>query len=123
MKSKQSILDEILVSKLDELRQNPDVVIVHCETNDIPNNINTVKKIKKLVKEIEENYHENIAQIVISSIINGMIKIIMKNFKALLINFNGSVQVKVCLLLIATISINRVQTRASFIGTDEAHPF
>ena len=115
MKSKQSILDEILVSKLDELRQNPDVVIVHCETNDIPNNINTVKKIKKLVKEVEENYHENIAQIVISSIINGMIKIIMKNFKALLINFNGSVQVKVCLLLIATISINRVQTRASFI--------
>ena len=30
-----------------ELRQKPDVVIVHCGTNDIPNNINTVKKIKK----------------------------------------------------------------------------
>ena len=38
-------------------------------TNDIPNNINTVKKIKKLVKEIEENNHENIPQVVISSII------------------------------------------------------
>ena len=52
-----------------ELRQKPDVVIVHCGTNDIPNNINTVKKIKKLVKEIEENNHENILQVVISSII------------------------------------------------------
>ena len=41
-----------------ELRQKPDVVIVHCGTNDIPNNINTVKKIKKLIKEIEENNHE-----------------------------------------------------------------
>ena len=52
-----------------ELRQKPDVVIVHCGTNDIPNNINTVKKIKKLVKEIEENNQENIPQAVISSII------------------------------------------------------
>ena len=32
-----------------ELRQKPDVVIVDCGTNDIPNNINTFKKIKKLV--------------------------------------------------------------------------
>ena len=52
-----------------ELCQKPDVVILHCGTNDIPNNINTVKKIKKLVKEIEEKYHENIPQVVISSII------------------------------------------------------
>ena len=52
-----------------ELRQKPDVVIVHCGTNDIPNNINTVKKIKKFVKEIEENNQENIPQVVISSII------------------------------------------------------
>ena len=51
------------------LRQKLDVVIVHCGTNDIPNNINTVKKIKKLVKEIEENNHETIPQVVISSII------------------------------------------------------
>ena len=51
-----------------ELRQKPDVII-HCGTNDIPNNINTVKKIKKLIKEIEESNHENIPQVVISSII------------------------------------------------------
>ena len=52
-----------------ELRQKPDIVIVHCGTNNIPNNINTVKKNKKLVKEIKENNHENIPQVVISSII------------------------------------------------------
>ena len=52
-----------------KLRQKPDVVVVHCGTNDIPNDINTVKKIKKLVKQIEENNHENILQIVIHSII------------------------------------------------------
>ena len=52
-----------------ELRQKPDIVIVHCGTNDIPNNINTVKKIKKLVKEIEENNLEKILQVAISSII------------------------------------------------------
>ena len=52
-----------------ELRQKPDVVIVHCGASDIPNNINTVKKIKKLAKEKEENNHENITQVVKSSII------------------------------------------------------
>ena len=29
-----------------ELRQKPDVVIVHCGTNDIPNDINTDKKLR-----------------------------------------------------------------------------
>ena len=52
-----------------EFRQKPDEVIVHCGTNDIPNNINISKKIKKLVKEIDENNHENIPQVVIFSII------------------------------------------------------
>ena len=52
-----------------KLSQNPDVVIEQCWTNDILNNINTVKKINKLVKEKEENNHENIPQAVISSII------------------------------------------------------
>ena len=42
------------------LRQKTDVVIVHFGTNDVPNNINTVEKIKKLVEEIGENNHENI---------------------------------------------------------------
>ena len=37
-----------------ELRHKPDVIIIHCATNDIENEINTVKKIKKLVKEIDE---------------------------------------------------------------------
>ena len=91
-----------------ELRQKPDVVIVQCGANDIPNNTNTVKKIKKLVKEIEGNNQENIPQVVIPSIIKRYDKIIMKKFKALMINFNVSVQVRVCLLLITTISINRV---------------
>ena len=52
-----------------KLSQNPDVVIEQCWTNDILNNINTVKKINKLVKETEESNHENIPQAIISSII------------------------------------------------------
>ena len=52
-----------------ELCQKSDVVIGHCGTNDIPNNISTVKKIKKLVKEIEKNNHEHIPQVEISSLI------------------------------------------------------
>ena len=43
-----------------EVRQKPDAVIVHCRTNDIPNKINTFKKNKKLVKQTEENNHENV---------------------------------------------------------------
>ena len=38
-----------------ELRHKPDIIILHCGTNDIINDMNTVKKMKKLVKEIEEN--------------------------------------------------------------------
>ena len=47
-----------------ELRQKPGVVIVHSGTNNITININTVKKIKKLVIEIEKNNHESIPQVV-----------------------------------------------------------
>ena len=36
-----------------ELRHQPDVIILHCGTNDMPNEINTLKKLKKLLKEIE----------------------------------------------------------------------
>ena len=36
-----------------ELRHQPDVIILHCGTNDISNGINTPKKLKKLLKEIE----------------------------------------------------------------------
>ena len=38
-----------------ELHRKPDTIILHCWRNDITNNVNTVKKMKKLVKEIEEN--------------------------------------------------------------------
>ena len=38
-----------------ELRHKPDIIILHCGTNDITNDVNTVKKMKKLVKETEEN--------------------------------------------------------------------
>ena len=38
-----------------ELRHKPDIIILHCGTNDITNDVNTVKKMNKLVKEIEEN--------------------------------------------------------------------
>ena len=39
-----------------ELRHKPDIIVLHCGTNDITNDIDTIKKIKKLVKEIKENH-------------------------------------------------------------------
>ena len=50
-----------------ELRHKPDIVILHCGTNDITSDVNTVKKMKKLVKEIEEN--DGSTDIVISGLI------------------------------------------------------
>ena len=50
-----------------ELRDKPDVIILHCGTNDITNDFNTVKKMKKLVKKIEEN--DGSTDIVISGLI------------------------------------------------------
>ena len=38
-----------------ELRHKPDIIILHCGKNDITNHVNTVKKMKKLTREIEEN--------------------------------------------------------------------
>ena len=52
-----------------ELRHKPDVIIIHCGTNDIENEINTVKKMKRLVKEIDEYGKQNPPKIVISSLI------------------------------------------------------
>ena len=52
-----------------ELCHKPDVIIIHCGTNDIENEINTVKKIKKLVKEIDEYDKQNPPKVVISSLI------------------------------------------------------
>ena len=42
-----------------ELRHKPDVIIIHCGTNNIENEINKVKKFKKLVKEIHEYDKQN----------------------------------------------------------------
>ena len=50
-----------------ELRQKRDIIIPHCRTNDITNDINTIKKMKKLVKEIEKN--DGSTDIVISRLI------------------------------------------------------
>ena len=52
-----------------ELRHKPDVIIIHCGTNDIENEINTVKKIKKLIKKIDEYDKQNPPKVVISSLI------------------------------------------------------
>ena len=52
-----------------ELPHKPDVVIIHCGTNDIENEINTIKKIKKLVKEIDEYDKQTPPKVVISSLI------------------------------------------------------
>ena len=37
-----------------ELRHQPDIIILNCGTNDNSNEINILKKLKKLLKEIEE---------------------------------------------------------------------
>ena len=50
-----------------ELRQKPDVIIIHCGTNDIENDM--VKKIKKLVKEIDDYDKQNSPKVVLSSLI------------------------------------------------------
>ena len=52
-----------------ELGHKPDVIIVHGGTNDIENEINTVKKIKRLVKEIDEYDKQNPPKVVISSLV------------------------------------------------------
>ena len=42
-----------------DLSDKPDVKIIHCGTNDIENEINILKKIKKLVKKIDEYDKQN----------------------------------------------------------------
>ena len=50
-----------------ELRNKPDIIILHCGTNDITNDANTVKKMKKLDKKIKDN--DSSTDIVISGLI------------------------------------------------------
>ena len=52
-----------------DLRHQPDVIILHCGTNDIPNEINILKKLKKLLKEIEGYDTHKKPQVVISGLI------------------------------------------------------
>ena len=50
-----------------ELRNKPDIIILHCGTNDIINDANTVKKMKKLDKKVKDN--DGSTDIVISGLI------------------------------------------------------
>ena len=52
-----------------ELRHQPNVIIFHCGTNDISNEINTLKELKKLLKETEGYDTHKKPQVVISSLI------------------------------------------------------
>ena len=91
-----------------ERRQKPDVVIAHCGTNDIPDKLNTVKKIKKLVKEIEENNQENIPQVVIFSIIKRHGQDYNEETQSINDKLQRFCTSKGLFSLITTISINRV---------------
>ena len=73
-----------------ELRHQPDAIILHCGTNDIPNEINTLKKLKTSLKEIEGYDTHKKPQVVISGLIkrydqdfNEDIKSINKNIQSL----------------------------------------
>ena len=50
-----------------KLHHKPDIIILHCGANDVTNDVNTVKKGMKLVKEIQEN--DGSTDIVISRLI------------------------------------------------------
>ena len=52
-----------------ELRHQPDFISLHCGKNDISNELNTLKKLKKLLKEIEGYDTHRQPQVVISSLI------------------------------------------------------
>ena len=82
-----------------ELHHKPDVIIIHCGTNDIENEINTVKKIKKLVNEIDEYDKQNPPKVAISSLIKRYDKV----FSDDITNINEKLQRfyngKVCLSL------------------------
>ena len=71
-----------------ELRHKPDVIIIHCGTHDIEKEINTVKKIKNLVKEIDEYDKQNPPKVVISS----LIKRYDKDFNDDIANINEKIQ-------------------------------
>ena len=71
-----------------ELRHKSIVIIIHCGTNDIENEINMVKKMKKLVKEIDEYDKQNPPKVVISS----LVKRCDQEFSDDIVNINEKLQ-------------------------------
>ena len=91
-----------------ELRHQPDVIVLHCRTNDISNEINTLKRLKTLLKEIEGYDTHKKHQVVISSLIKRYDQDSMKILKALMKKFRVCAHPKVCLLLRVAILINHI---------------
>ena len=71
-----------------ELRHKPDVIIIHCGTNDMENVVNKVKTIKKLVKELDKYDQQNPPKVDISS----LIKRCDQDFNDHIVNINEKVQ-------------------------------
>ena len=71
-----------------ELRHQPDVIILDCGTNDIPNEINTLKKLKKLLKEIEGYDTHKKPRLVISGLIKRYDQDLNEDIKSI----NGKIQ-------------------------------
>ena len=51
------------------IRRKPDIILVHIGTNDLTNSINTMSKVKKIVKAVEEMDGNNEIKLAFSSII------------------------------------------------------
>ena len=80
-----------------ELHHKLDAIIIRCGTNDIENEINTVKKIRKLVKEIDVYDKQNSPKVVMSSLIKRCDQDLMMILLLSMKNFSVSVTVRVCL--------------------------
>ena len=90
------------------LRHQSDVIILHCGTNDISNEINTLKKLKNLLKQIEGCDTHKKPQIVISSLIKRYDQDFNEDIKGINEKFKVCAHPKVCLLLAIAILINHV---------------
>ena len=80
-----------------ELHHKLDAIIIRYGTNDIENEINTVKKIRKLVKEIDVYDKQNSPKVVMSSLIKRCDQDLMMILLLSMKNFSVSVTVRVCL--------------------------
>ena len=52
------------------VRKKPNLIIIHIETNDIQNNVNTLQKIRKVISSIKEYDIDDNIKIALSSIIH-----------------------------------------------------